>query len=77
MRSTQRHSFWVSSFGSGEIAEEYARLLLRNAGQLHIGVKGFTEAELEQTAKNRAYCWYATTQTDFPMSRARVPIILW
>ena len=52
MRSTQRHSFWVSSFGSGEIAEEYARLLLSNAGQLHIGVKGFTEAELEQTAKS-------------------------
>ena len=55
---TRNHALNTAAFllgqlvGSGEIAEEYARLLLRNAGQLHIGVKGFTEAELEQTAKS-------------------------
>jgi hypothetical protein len=38
--------------GSGEITEQHAWSLLRSAGRLHIGVKGFTEDELERTTKS-------------------------
>ena len=38
--------------GSGEITEEHAWSLLRTAGRLHVGVHGFTENELERTAKS-------------------------
>ena len=38
--------------GSGEITEEHAWSLLRRASRLHVGVDGFTEYELELTAKS-------------------------
>jgi hypothetical protein len=37
---------------SGEITEEHAWSLLCSAGRLHVGVDGFTEKELERTAKS-------------------------
>jgi hypothetical protein len=38
--------------GSGKITEERAWSLLRSAGRLHLGVKGFSEDELERTTKS-------------------------
>ena len=38
--------------GSGEIPEEHAWSLLRSSSRLHVGVDGFTEDELELTAKS-------------------------
>jgi hypothetical protein len=55
---TRNHALNTAAFimgqlvGSGEITEEHAWSLLRTAGRLHIGVKGFTEDELERTTKS-------------------------
>ena len=38
--------------GSGEITEEHAWALLRNAGRRHVGIESFTEAELERTIRS-------------------------
>jgi Bifunctional DNA primase/polymerase, N-terminal len=38
--------------GSGHITEEHAWSLLRSAGRHHVGVEGFTEDELEITARS-------------------------